>query len=328
MQTIWDLDSMTQERLGVKPFDPTTQREALRWEFTSFSRRDEFKIITIGDVHLGAAACDEELLREVVAYIAKTKNVYWIGLGDMIDAITLRDVRSRPSTFAPWLFEDGGFSLDDIISAQIAKFQEIFEPIRGSCLGFGSGNHEDKLLKVSERNPFQAMLDWIRAGVPIADKHMSLDRSGWIDLRFHRIAANDTQLSRTTRVTIKTFHGQGGGGGACGKANRLEKSVMQYDADIIIMGHVHTGELTQPTTQGLDDAGNIQLRKSIAFESGSFLRDRIPQGKDKRGIPRERRLTYSEVAMYAPNRPLLSHIVIRPHADDYEQRIQYRTHYK
>lgn len=54
----------------------------LRREFYNVSRGDVFSIIPLGDVHIGNAACDEELLDETIAEIKNRPNTYWIGLGD------------------------------------------------------------------------------------------------------------------------------------------------------------------------------------------------------------------------------------------------------
>src|SRR5690348_6769341 len=47
----------------------------------------------LGDVHLGAAACDIEDFRRTVKCIASDPNGYWVGMGDYGDLIMPSDPR-------------------------------------------------------------------------------------------------------------------------------------------------------------------------------------------------------------------------------------------
>ena len=51
------------------------------------------KIFPFGDIHLGATNCDYDRALAVRDMIAKDKNAYWLGMGDVLDSITPSDKR-------------------------------------------------------------------------------------------------------------------------------------------------------------------------------------------------------------------------------------------
>ena len=73
----------------------------IRHEWFNVSRSDVFRLVPIGDVHLGAAACDESRLVEVVKGIAADDRAYWVGLGDYCEFINMQDRRFDARTLAP-----------------------------------------------------------------------------------------------------------------------------------------------------------------------------------------------------------------------------------
>ena len=54
----------------------------LRRHWLDVGRADKYSLYPLGDVHLGAAACDEKAFRAVVNRIATDDRAYWVGLGD------------------------------------------------------------------------------------------------------------------------------------------------------------------------------------------------------------------------------------------------------
>ena len=98
----------------------------VRREFFNIKRPDLFKIVPLGDVHIGAAACDEELFRSVVKGIAQDPDAYWIGMGDYCDWINVQDRRSNLGVLADWISVS---DLVDLGSVQRERFCEIVSPI-------------------------------------------------------------------------------------------------------------------------------------------------------------------------------------------------------
>jgi len=54
----------------------------LRWEFYDVKTDDAWTLYPLGDVHLGAATCDEKLLRSDIQTIANDPRGLWVGMGD------------------------------------------------------------------------------------------------------------------------------------------------------------------------------------------------------------------------------------------------------
>ncbi|GIV81705.1 MAG: hypothetical protein KatS3mg051_1059 [Anaerolineae bacterium] len=76
--------------------------KVLRREWFDVSRADEFRIIPLGDIHVGARGSDTAAFRHVVEDIASDERAYWIGMGDYLDAINRSDPRFSPGILADW----------------------------------------------------------------------------------------------------------------------------------------------------------------------------------------------------------------------------------
>ena len=61
--------------------------KTLRHNIDYVGRNSVFRLVYLTDLHVGARACDEKLLRRDILAIERDPNTYWIGGGDYIDAI-------------------------------------------------------------------------------------------------------------------------------------------------------------------------------------------------------------------------------------------------
>ena len=91
----------------------------IKRELFGVSRADVFRLHPIGDVHLGAAACDELQFERVVSRIAEDDRGYWVGIGDYCDFINRQDRRFDLDAMADWLHGER-----DVAGAQAARFVE------------------------------------------------------------------------------------------------------------------------------------------------------------------------------------------------------------
>jgi len=105
------------------------------------SKTEWFNIIPLGDIHLGHAGCDFRYLKDMLKWIEEKSNTFWIGMGDYIDAINYSDPRFDPKTVMAKYLVQG--DIDKIIQMQIEDIVDLFEPIKGKCLGLLRGNHEE-----------------------------------------------------------------------------------------------------------------------------------------------------------------------------------------
>lgn len=199
------------------------------------SSAESFRLILLGDIHLGNRRCDEKTLKMLAQRIATEPNTYWAGLGDYCEFINMRDPRFDPEELPVWLF--GAAELSDIAKAEVGRFLEIMQPTRDKCLGMCSGNHEDMILQHSEHDVYSMILD----GLYSQGREHRLDHRGFISWRFGHNSEPKHGATETFRLFLT--HGSGGGRKAGATANRLEDLAAQVDgADVVASGHTHRAQ--------------------------------------------------------------------------------------
>lgn len=199
------------------------------------SRGDSFRLLLLGDVHLGNKHCDEKTLKMLAQRIVDEPNTYWVGLGDMCEFINLRDPRFDPEELPVWMF--GAAELSDIAKAEVGRFLGIMAPTREKCLALCSGNHEDAILQHSERDVYSTIVD----GLSVAGQDHRLDHRGFLTWRFGQ--SSDAKKGGSTAFRFWLTHGSGGGRKPGATANRLEDLAAQVDGcDVVVSGHTHRAQ--------------------------------------------------------------------------------------
>ncbi len=168
------------------------------------SRADEFKILVIGDTHLGNKHCDEKTLNMLAERLRTEENTYAIGLGDYCEYVVMSDPRFDPRELASWLYQDAGESLSDIAWAETTKFLEIMHGTNNKWLALCSGNHEDSLAKHSEYNVYDRIIGRLKAPRGSKIEH-KLGHRGFLTLQFKR------QGSSVWSTRMHLTHGSNGG---------------------------------------------------------------------------------------------------------------------
>jgi len=214
------------------------------------SRRDEFHLYPIGDVHLGNRHSEERRLKELIKLIEDDPMAYWIGLGDYCEFISKNDPRWDVDDLANWLLTRE--ALRDVARAEIARFLDIVGPIKGKCLGAVSGNHEDSIFRHSEVDPYGSIIEGL------ADKEHAhrLDHRGMIVWHLKR-------LGKGSSWPLKIFvtHGSGGGRSKGNAGNKLGKLVEQVDGiDLVLSGHLHDPDIK---TMIVQRAGQRESRRAL-----------------------------------------------------------------
>lgn len=259
-------------------------------------RSDVYKLYVLGDVHIGARNCAETHFRKLVRKIKEDPKARWIGGGDLVDAIKMKDKRFNLDDLPNWILEGDADSvraqLKDVVRQQVSRTITILWDIREKCLGLIEGNHETR---VQERFEIDVQRELCEA----------LDVKDLTDCAFLRL-----QFVRGSSVkTIIVFicHGHGGGRTAGSEPNHLSRLMADKDADIILRGHSHTMEI-RPPQPVLYVSRNGELYKECrcrykrAANWGAWLMS-YSSGKG----------TYSSRACY-PARPLGTiEIIMEPH---------------
>ena len=204
------------------------------------SRKTEFTIYPIGDIHLGANDVAETKLNKLALKIRRNKNALWIGGGDYCECIKPQELRRYdPESLPDWMFDGDAATikaqLRDVVHCQKKRFYKIFKPLKQKCIGLIEGNHEESIRKYHNLDHHGFMCDQMDT--------IDLTSEAFIVLRFIR---NKVQ---TKTVTIFICHGQGGGRRLGAATNKLEDIANMFRADILLMGHNHQFCIAPPLVE-------------------------------------------------------------------------------
>jgi hypothetical protein len=245
----------------------------LRREFYEFGDGDILRIVPIGDVHLGAAGCDEELLAATVAEIAANPDCRWIGMGDYCDFINKSDKRFDPLTLAPWV---GMRELADLPKAQVRRFLQFIHPIASQCLGLVNGNHEFMIQSRYERDIYSEIVAGVKnLSLFEADYPLALGYGGWLQLAFYN---SDNKKGGSSVMRVSLHHGFVDGRLEGGKALNMQRWLWQNDCDLALMGHSHNTLVTLQDAISLDKSGHIQYKTKKGAFCGTFLGAPVQDG--------------------------------------------------
>lgn len=197
------------------------------------SRANTFRLYYLTDLHVGAKACDENLLRRDIAAIESDPRAYWIGGGDYIDAIARKgDKRYRESELASWLA-----GKDDVMGQQRDYLVDMLAPIAHKCLGLIDGNHEDAAIRYYDRNIYGEIVTKIAdiAGRP--PPSLALGTQGFVIINWRRGTPDD--WGGTWSMVVYCHHGYGGGRLPGAHALALGRILGDYECDLAMTGHRH-----------------------------------------------------------------------------------------
>ena len=280
----------------------------LRWEFYNVKADDAWTLYPLGDIHLGAATCDEKLLAHDIQAIADDPRGLWVGMGDMCDWINQSDPRFNVGCLADWLVNK--HSLADLAGAERERFVQMVEPIAGKCIGLLAGNHETAIQKHYERAIYNEIVTNVKTtGGFEPDRALALGYHGWLQLAFYH-GPDKKGGSHVLRVSL--HHGFTGGRLAGGKALAMQRWLWSHDADLVLMGHSHNIDTDVAAVYGIDKAGHhVEYVRKGAF-TGTYLRSVSDQGTD----------TYAEVKGYMPAAVGGIQVLLHPMAKYQPQRVR------
>ena len=206
----------------------------VEFPFDATSRMFKLKLFALGDLHVGASNCAEDKIRSVVKMIANDPDAYWVGGGDLPDAVILNDSKRFDPTVVPdWMLatgaQDAKDNLTDMLAAQIKRLYMLLDPIKDKCLGLIEGNHEYSIMKHHNRDLMKDLCKHFHAP--------NLTDCAFIRLKFRRRTA-DSVASSVVRVFI--CHGNGGGRSSGAEPSSLYRLAADKECDIVLRGHSHS----------------------------------------------------------------------------------------
>lgn len=182
--------------------------------------KNTFKIMVLGDLHIGDQLCDLELIKETLDYVKKNKDCYVILNGDLINN-ALKNSKSD------------SYLEQMTIEQEQDLLIELLEPIKNRILVMATGNHE-------RRTEIQAGINPLRAvAFALGLKHKLVENSYILNISF---GANSGNKSCPNNYLVYGAHGGHGGGRRAGAtANALqEMSWVRPDMDLYVHSHTHT----------------------------------------------------------------------------------------
>ena len=284
-------------------------------EFYNVARTDKFKISPIGDIHMGAAACDEKALKAVIKKVAQEDNHYWIGMGDYGDFINMKDPRFSVTNLSEWITRD---EMVDIAKAQRNRILKFFEPIAHKCLGLMCGNHETSVARYYERDVYGEIISGIKEAGNFDPEHrLGLGYYGWIILKFYSSKKKNAKGGMVA-VKFNLHHGFVGGKLAGAKALNMQRWLWSHECDVAIFGHSHNVSAQPEAVEWVDKHGNIKTQVRKGLYAGSFLKT---VNDNKKGVS-----TYSEIKGFFPlPHGVVPHVKLRPRALNEMDRIRIET---
>jgi len=253
------------------------------------SRSNTISIWNLADLHMGSAACAEDLLRKDVAAIRDDPCAFWFGGGDYADFIGYTDIRFDPDVVAPWISVK---DLKQLGRVSMRRVRDLLLPIKDKCLGLLEGNHEKKY---ELKKDHEGLHGWLCEELGAAN----LAYSCLVDVTFVRHPRTarptltlDNPDRQNSRRAFRFFlhHGAGYAQTAGGKLNRLIQFMYSFDADVYMCGHVHDQVGRREPMIGADaDCKKLIAKEKVGVISGSYLKT-YAQGTT----------TYGEMKGYRP----------------------------
>lgn len=223
---------------------------------------DEFRLVHLGDAHVGTIHCEENRLRRDIQRIADDRDCWCLLLGDEIDCINFTDKRFDPSAIKP------SYQLRDIsklAQVQCADFCGIAQPLAksDSIDGFMQGNHEYEALKRYHYD--------VCDGMKMA---LGLD----IDKFLESCAILKYEVgNKTHKITFTVYveHGSGSSSNAEAALKKIKKKAYDIDADIFVCGHHHKrikDVVPKICVNWTNGKGKLKERRLGFAVTGSYLR--------------------------------------------------------
>ena len=220
------------------------------------------------DMHLGSAACDERQLESDIAGV-KARGDWWIDGGDALEAINRKDKRHNENMLAPWLVGKA-----DIVGPQVRRYQELFADIRGQCLLKLTGNHEEALLRHSERDVVYEMVRFLKDGIGNDSLHINGGAQAFVRMMYmsrKRTEAHRSQQYKDYRtLLIYAGHGYGGGRMEGSGPLALGRMLKENNADLAVMGHRHHGAYIHQAQRDVNKSGNVVRRDRYGYLVPSY----------------------------------------------------------
>lgn len=224
-----------------------------------------FNLFAIGDLHSDRREFNEARFCQWRDLIIKDKSAICLFVGDAMEGRTPGMKHFDPACVRPEFLTN----LDSYIKMSLAFNERLLKPIvkAGVPLIVLEGNHD----RYQEYAGYAAMLS-DRVGATY------LGGEGFVRVKTGpKQKRGGTQCDYTT--VIYAAHGSGGGKRPGSKVNAMQQFTEWVDADVIVQGHVHDGDVRIIHKIGIPSKGDLALvkRPVVLYRAPSFV-ERSVQG--------------------------------------------------
>jgi hypothetical protein len=210
-----------------------------------------FKIVVLGDFHLGDENSDIVLIKQTIDYIKKTPNCYVIINGDMLN-IAIPGSKSDSVAETMTIEQEQDLAI------------ELLYPIKDKIIVITNGNHEDRIYRLTGINP----LRYVAKALGCLDKYTP----GAYVLNLKTCHNSNPKHS----IAYKVFgmHGAYGSSRKIGSiANALQDmSIVIPNANLYIRSHTHNQVSFSDDCLAFNDRGNLTRVRRTYYNANAFLK--------------------------------------------------------
>lgn len=200
----------------------------------------DIEILPFADWHIGSSASDMPLIKQAIAYVAKTKKCFAIIDGDLMETNTYH---------SKGLVHQQKLTGTD----QYKTLKELLWPIRHKILYAVTGNHEKRIVKETTTDIMAVFCGELGIEYCGYEKHFLIKMQDRI-------------------VRCYMHHNTGGGTTAGAKINRLISLHFRSPfSDVVFSGHTHDLSDAQKLIVYQDRTGNIKTKRQWFISCGSAL---------------------------------------------------------
>ena len=207
-------------------------------------KSDVAYVLPIGDIHIGDKNVDYKLLQDTIEWVNANKNVYVIGMGDILNVAT-RGSKSSP------------FQQDMDLNEQVDFAIKLFKPIKSRIIGLLQGNHEKRIEEFCGYDPLIAICH-------------ALDTKY---LKYSSVLSFVVDKGNGIAYTMYAHHTTGGGQTPGSKINRVNKlRNLVCNCDAYLGGHNHSLGVMSVMAGVVDTIHkSVNRKRQLLIDCGSYL---------------------------------------------------------
>lgn len=221
------------------------------------SQHEFIYLIPLSDFHWDEPQSDHEAIKGYVDWIKSHKNAYTLLNGDLVTAPT---AESAASVYE--MGEPGGKIEFPSLDQCAAELKKLLSPIADRILAVCSGGHEFKhLFKLTGS-------DWTYNLMERLGREKVYARDGGV------LLIKTKPLSAKDNIFFSTVftHGWGGARTRGAKLRKAEYLAEAFEADIIVISHDHTQNITRRNVLTVPSWGSdeVAVHRTMLVSSGAF----------------------------------------------------------